>query len=132
LYGLTSDGGYYSDGVIFRINKYSHLTEVIYQFQNFTDSFYLSNHQDGSKPRGSMVKGVDGLFYGMCATGGTENKGTIFRFDPSNFNYEVLYNFIDSSALNESGRTPFGSLTWFNDSIAYAVTSHGESMNQTA
>lgn len=128
LYGLTAGGGYYSDGVIFRMNIQNHIVEVIHQIQNFPDSVYLNNHQEGGAPLGSLIMGTDGLMYGMCATGGTQSHGTIFSFNPVSFEYQVLYNFIDNgnnNAMQEWGRRPTGSLTQMNDSIFYGLTYRG-------
>src|SRR5262245_2947429 len=39
LYGLTSEGGKYSDGVLFRINLEDDYFERVYEFQNYPDIF---------------------------------------------------------------------------------------------
>jgi len=125
LYALTSQGGYYSDGVIFRINIQNHIVEVLHHLQNFPDSVYLNNHKEGNAAQGSLIMASNGLMYGMCKGGGIYNRGTIFSFNPVNFNYEVVYNFIDSNSIQESGKGPYGSLTQLNDSIFYGLTYRG-------
>ncbi len=84
LYGLTQQGGTAGLGVLF---KYNFLTNTETVVHNFT------GNPDGSTPGGTLIKGTDGYLYGVTQNGGTNDSGTLFRFDP-NLNYEtVLHSF---------------------------------------
>jgi uncharacterized repeat protein (TIGR03803 family) len=68
LYGTTSgeDGA----GTIFRITT-NGLQTVLYEFSGGNDGAYAS----------ALVQASDGYLYGTTASGGTGNRGTIFRID---------------------------------------------------
>jgi len=122
LYGITSEGGKYSDGVLFRINTADQHFEKIYEMQNFPDSVYLNNHQDGKTVTGSLTKSSFGAMYGMASQGGSENQGTIFSFDPLARTFEKIYDFNNNTT---PGKNPSGSLVesvsyWF-----YGMTTEG-------
>jgi len=79
LYGMTSAGGTHNGlgapngiGVIFRIKPDGTGYTKLHDFENTANA-------DGQSPRGSLIS--DGTFlYGMTAQGGTNNKGTIFKY----------------------------------------------------
>jgi len=79
LYGITSSGGtnnglgiFNGIGVIFKIKPDGTGYTKLHDFENATNA-------DGQAPRGSLIS--DGTFlYGMAAQGGTNNKGTIFKY----------------------------------------------------
>ena len=73
-------------------------------FAQFTKLFDFDGSITGSAINGSFVD--DGTyFYGMTASGGTNNKGTIFRIMPDGSNYLKLFDF---NGIN--GAYPKGSL----------------------
>jgi len=79
LYGMTSAGGtnnglgiFNGIGVIFRIKPDGTGYTKLHDFENTANA-------DGQAPRGSLIS--DGTFlYGMTSQGGTNNKGTIFKY----------------------------------------------------
>ncbi|QMU26933.1 choice-of-anchor tandem repeat GloVer-containing protein [Adhaeribacter radiodurans] len=72
FYGLTSQGGTYNNGTIFKISPSG----------TFNVLRHLNQASDGAYPYGSLVQGADGNFYGLTSQGGTYNNGTIFRVSP--------------------------------------------------
>ena len=69
FYGVTtvSDGG-----TIFQITPSSQLTTLV----SFNDTY---NYTNPSAPRGPLVQGTDGNFYGTTSQGGVAGDGTVFR-----------------------------------------------------
>lgn len=78
FYGTMSAGGGYSAGVIFKITPAG----------TYTKLRQLSATTDGSTPKGRLLQGSDGAFYGTTTIGGTYKSGTIFRI--LNTTYTVL------------------------------------------
>jgi uncharacterized repeat protein (TIGR03803 family) len=72
LYGMLKDGGSGNDGAVFAIKTDG--TSINY-LHDFTGS-----PSDGSNPRGSLMMTNDNL-YGMTYSGGTNDKGIIFKIN---------------------------------------------------
>jgi len=76
FYGTTYGGGantscYQGCGTVFRISPSGNLTNL----------YSFTGGNDGYHPRGALVQGIDGGFYGTTAYGGTNlYYGTAFRF----------------------------------------------------
>ena len=77
FYGVADSGGTSTNcgvgvgcGTLFRISP-SGTYATLYSFG--------SSSTDGQTPRGLLVQGSDGSFYGTTAYGGTNNIGTVFR-----------------------------------------------------
>ncbi len=100
LYGMTSHGGDYNKGVLFSYNPIS---------GNYSDLVHF-NGDNGANPMGNLFYSSElGLFYGMTVSGGENNVGVIFSFDPDNpTDLTVLYHF--SNAKENEGNRPYGSL----------------------
>jgi uncharacterized repeat protein (TIGR03803 family) len=129
LYGTTSAGGSASAGVVFKITMDG--AETI--LHNFGDG---STPNDGVGPQASLTQSSDGNFYGSTVTGGSKNKGTIFRISPSG-TMTILHSF--GSILNDGasiqsaliqgatgdfyGTTPFGGSV--NKGVIFKIASSG-------
>jgi uncharacterized repeat protein (TIGR03803 family) len=111
LYGLTSRGGSFNNGVAFRINKNGTGFEKIYDF--------LSAR--GKTPVGKLMQASNNDFYGMTSEGGATQAGTIFKIDHTSFNYTVLHTF-DGDV---NGGSPQGGLTEGIDNKLYGMTFSG-------
>lgn len=80
FYGTTSEGGLgvcglYGCGTIFRLGPGPLLT-TLYNF------CLQSPCSDGATPRGGLVQGTDGSFYGTTWSGGSSGtSGTVFKLD---------------------------------------------------
>jgi uncharacterized repeat protein (TIGR03803 family) len=69
FYGAASGGGSYNNGTLFQITANGALTSL-YSFTGGTD---------GASPRGVLVQGSDGNFYGTVSGGGQDGQGAVFR-----------------------------------------------------
>src|SRR5208337_4131008 len=77
FYGITSAGGGYGSGTIFKITPSGTLT-TIYEFCHLAACF------DGAEPLAPLIEGSDGYFYGTTSGGGTNAEGgTVFKIAPS-------------------------------------------------
>jgi uncharacterized repeat protein (TIGR03803 family) len=69
LYGTLQNGGTYAGGSVFRITTDGLMTVLR----------ALSSATDGAYPKGGLVQGSDGAFYGTTSVGGVNKFGTVFR-----------------------------------------------------
>ena len=115
-YGMTSQGGAFNSGTIFKFDTLGNIYNDLYDF-------YGGN--DGNSPYGTLVPAGNGLLYGMTEFGGKNGKGTIFSVNPSNNNYASLYSF-DGIA---HGSYPTGSFLLANDGNLYGTTQFGGANN---
>src|SRR6185295_15561461 len=96
LYGLCAMGGANGSGVIYKVNPYT---------DTYTDIFDFSS-SSGTMPYGGLIQLLDGKLYGMTQSGGANNAGVIFGFDPESPLYTKLYDFDYSTG----GNPTFGKL----------------------
>ena len=96
MYGMTSGGGKYASGVIYKIKPDGSLYTKIMDFDG-TNS--------GSNPQGSLVLSGSTL-YGMTSNGGSNNYGTIFSIYTDGTEFNKLLDFDGTN----SGSNPQGSL----------------------
>lgn len=110
LYGMTSEGGVNTDGVIFKILPDGSGYVKLFDFEAATS---------GSFAPGSLV--YDGTFlYGMTTVGGANNLGTIFKIRSDGTGFLKLLDFAGTT----NGARPEGSL--FTDgTFLYGMTSAG-------
>jgi uncharacterized repeat protein (TIGR03803 family) len=97
LYGMTSTGGIYNLGTLFKIMP---------DGTGYVKLLDFSGTTNGSTPTGSLIS--DGTFlYGMTKQGGTNNNaGTLFKIMPDGTGYLKLLDFEDIA----NGSNPYGSL----------------------
>ncbi|WP_109831303.1 choice-of-anchor tandem repeat GloVer-containing protein [Reichenbachiella versicolor] len=112
FYGMTEDGGTRGRGTIFRYDE----ADTKYQLVH---SFGITEDQ-GEDPRGSLLHASDGLLYGVTFTGGVNDKGTIFSYDPEVGTYEVLYHFVGDGVSDRAN--PSKTLLEGSDGKLYGVT----------
>ena len=110
--GVTETGGRHAQGMVFAMRP---------------DGFIKPLHEfgkkgDGMAPRGSPVLGPDGWWYGVTATGGALNLGTLYRLGPAG-EYEILHSFERSATLD--GANPTGPLVQAPDGWLYGTTRTG-------
>jgi uncharacterized repeat protein (TIGR03803 family) len=111
LYGMTSGGGDFGNGVLFKIKS---------DGTGFTKLFEFSG-ANGSTPLGSLIS--DGTFlYGLTSSGGTYGRGTIFKILPDGTGFSTLLDLNDSL----SGSSPQGSLL-YDGTFLYGMTRGGGS-----
>jgi uncharacterized repeat protein (TIGR03803 family) len=116
FYGTTSAEGTNACqcGNVFRISPSGSYTNLHY-FSGLTN--------DGSTPRGALVQGSDGKFYGTTTRGGsgTGGGGVVFRISPGG-SYTNLYSF---PGYSHDGYSPIGALVQGSDGNFYGTTSNG-------
>lgn len=117
FYGTTLAGGSTkSDGTVFMITSSGTLTTV-YRFCSQT------NCADGAVPSAGLVQAADGNFYGTTPSGGTHQKGTVFKITPAGA-LTTLYSFC-SAAQCADGSTPRSELIQATDGNLYGTTNEG-------
>jgi titin len=77
---------------------------------------------DGSNPQGSVVQDAGGL-YGMTPTGGSADRGVIFKTSADGSKYKILHSFADGTTAND-GYNPYGSLV-LSGAALYGMTYSG-------
>src|SRR5436309_13937138 len=81
----------------------------------------------GSSPRGTLIPGSDGNFYGSTASGGANNLGTVFKVTPAGA-LTTLVHLTGVSGANK-GSDPQAALYFAGDGNFYGTTSGGGSDN---
>lgn len=117
LYGMTSQGGANSLGVIY---EYDPANNVYSKKIDFTSA-------GGHSPQGnSLYLHTNGKFYGMTTFGGTSNYGVLFEYDPA---VNVYTKKIDFTS-NPNGATPYGSLMVTSGGKVFGLTVNGGTNGQ--
>ena len=112
LYGLTANGGLFTNGSVVRITPAGLITHL----------YSFSGGADGSSPVGSLVRGDDGSLYGATEFNtirGLAFYGTLFKLTPAGA-LSTLY------SLNFSdGSYPVAGLVLADDGNFYGTTEQG-------
>jgi len=90
----------------------------------FTSLYSFSGTNDGANPRGGLVQGRDGSFYGTTRYGGTNNLGTVFNISTSGA-LTSLYSFTGTN----DGANPLAGLVQGSDGNFYGTTPFGGTNN---
>jgi uncharacterized repeat protein (TIGR03803 family) len=95
FYGTTTIGGTHNNGTVFQITTNGSLATLF----SFTGGF------DGAQPRGSLIQGSDGSFYGTAYMGGEGGSGTVFRLtiEPAFLSMEISANALTLTWSAEAG-----------------------------
>jgi uncharacterized repeat protein (TIGR03803 family) len=110
LYGATSNGGAYDQGMIFKVAQTGEET-VLYAF---------AGGSDGAAPWGSLVFDGKGNLYGTTTAGGEYGQGTVFELT-STGKETVLHSF----AGPPDGALPIGNLIFDAQGNLYGTTEIG-------
>ncbi len=116
LWGMTFGGGANNMGVLFHYDASTNIYTTKIDFDGLTT---------GSYPMGSLMQASDGMLYGMTNSGGNNDKGVIFQYNP---NTNLLIKKIDFDGTL-SGAYPLGYLTEAIDGKLYGMTSEGGANN---
>ncbi|MBI1226958.1 MAG: T9SS type A sorting domain-containing protein [Bacteroidetes bacterium] len=116
LYGLGLYGGTLDKGVIYRIKKDGTGFQVVYEF---------AGGLNGERPVGQLVSMPNGNLYGVTNSGGSDGGGIFFRFSTTNFNLDMLHDFVDDN----KGISPIGGLTKVSNGYLYGHTAAGGTYN---
>lgn len=117
LYGMTYDGGANFLGVLF---------EYTISTNTFIKKLDFSGTANGSEPKGSLVQAANGKLYGLTSSGGADNKGVLFEYDPAT---DVFSKKVDFYGTNNGG-VPNGSLILAANGKLYGMTSTGGAENE--
>ena len=86
---------------------------------DYTILYNFAGGDNGANPLGSLV--TDGTaFYGMTSTGGSVNRGVVFKVNTDGTDYTILHSFGDGTVAND-GIEPLGSLI-LSGSTLYGMT----------
>ena len=117
LYGTTYSGGKYSGGTVFKITTKGTLTTVYSFCSTQTDGLCT----DGGNPKGGVVQGANGDFYGTTVNGGvTNNRGTVFEVTSAG-TLTQLWDFCQTDCSD--GESPDSGLILATDGNFYGTTS---------
>ena len=118
FYGTTFSGGGYNSGTVFKITTAGALT-TLYSFCSQGGA----NCTDGEYPRGGLVQGTDGDFYGTTSQGGTIsiNAGLVFKITSAG-TLTTIYNFGSQAG---DGGGPYAGLALGKDGNFYGTTAFG-------
>jgi uncharacterized repeat protein (TIGR03803 family) len=127
IYGMTSDGGQYGNGVVYRFDPDWHQYTVLHTF-SATDA--NGDNADGASPGNGLTAGPHGVFYGMAYLGGPNGSGTIFKITTSG-EFTVLHAFsaLDANGHNQDGKGPLRTIVIGNDGNLYGTTRTGGQNN---
>ncbi len=111
LYGMTAGGGTNSKGVIFQYDPST---------QTWVTTFNFDGAAHGSEPRSSLMQASDGKLYGMTYSGGINDLGTFFQYDPVTASVTKLVDY-DMSV----GKYPEGTLMQASNGKLYGMVKYG-------
>lgn len=119
LYGMTSSGGAYGNGTIFRYDLSTKQESVLYSFQGTTDG----NPSTSGPGGGPLLQASDGNLYGTAGTGGSASCGcgVLFEYDLGTGTYSVLHTFTGGT----DGSFPQGNLIQDAGGNIYGETTSG-------
>ena len=109
LYGVTTNGGAFGKGNIFKLNPGG----------AFTNLYSFTGGLDGNAPSGALLPDAGGGFYGLTFYGGASAEGTIYKLT-RNGTLTNLYSFTGGV----DGFLPAGALVFGDDGNLYGVTEH--------
>ena len=115
FYGTATEGGNGNLGTIFTTTPSSPGPLI---------TLISFNGSNGADPEAALVQGSDGNFYGTTKSGGSSNKGTIFKITPAG----VLTTLISFDGAN--GANPEAALVQGRDGNLYGTAYSGGTSNQ--
>jgi uncharacterized repeat protein (TIGR03803 family) len=116
FYGMTYAGGMYDIGVLFEYDPSTF---------TYTKKLDFEGATNGSSPFGSLMQASNGKLYGMARTGGANNFGVLFEYDPATNTYTKKLDFAGTT----NGQYPTGSLIQASNGKLYGMTPSGGTNN---
>lgn len=99
LYGVCREGGGGLNGSVY--------SWEIAGAAFLEEHFMLADDSEGKFGEGALILGSNGLHYGTCTQGGTNDLGTLFTYNPTNQAYAVSHHF---GSVAGNGHFPFDGL----------------------
>lgn len=123
IYGMTSVGGQYGNGVIYRFDRHTHEYTVLHTFSALDAN---GHNEDGATPGMALTRAPNDDIYGMASFGGENGTGTIFKITRSG-EFMLLHTFsaVDANGLNQDGAYPLRSIVVGRDGNPYGTTRSG-------
>ncbi len=118
FYGTAVLGGSKALGVVYKMTAAGKIT-VLHNFTGYPS--------DGTYPKGMLVQGNDGSFYGTTYQGGSNNNGSVFKITPSGI-LTMIHSFLFKSPSFD-GQLPWAGLTLGTDGNFYGTTAAGGTKN---
>ena len=112
IYGVTADGGANGCGVLFEWDPVNNIYNKLLDF---------NKTENGSDMQGSLTVADNGKLYGLTPSGGLNDMGVLFEWDPST---DAFAKKIDFNG-GEYGSKPVGTLVESGNGKLYGVTSGG-------
>jgi uncharacterized repeat protein (TIGR03803 family) len=112
--GMSFDGGSFNFGCIYEIDASLPFPSTPVQKLALSSGL-------GTYPRGGMIKANNGKYYGLTSSGGANNDGVLFEYNPANNNFIKRHDF--SSSL--TGSAPVGNLVQTSNGYLYGFTTSG-------
>jgi uncharacterized repeat protein (TIGR03803 family) len=114
FYGVSAHGGAYQEqGAFFRFTPEG-AQAMLYSFG--------ARHDDAIEPDATLIRGVDGNFYGTSAAGGNYGQGTVYKITPAGVE-TVLFSF--SAGAGNGPATPMGGMIQGPDGNFFGTTRAG-------
>jgi uncharacterized repeat protein (TIGR03803 family) len=113
LYGTTISGGTHDSGVIYAVQRHGTGYTVLHHF--------AGQPADGAQSVASLAESA-GVLYGMTVSGGSANRGTIFKVNSDGSGYAALHHF--GSIANDGSNLQAGILIG-SDGMLYGATRMG-------
>lgn len=128
LWGVSSDGGQYNAGTIFKTDSEGKNISIEHTFFGHT----------GHCAYGKLLLGKNGKLYGLTRKGGFYGFGVLFEYDPKTDVYEALMDFnrkgegevYTNIALSDSGKI-YGLVGTIPDSTFYYLRFRPDDLNNT-
>ncbi|MGC2401801.1 MAG: choice-of-anchor tandem repeat GloVer-containing protein, partial [Acidobacteriaceae bacterium] len=123
IYGMTSVGGQFGNGVIYRFDRDKHQYIVLHTFTTLNAN---GENADGATPGMALTRGPGDVIYGMASFGGQNGSGTIFKITTSG-EFTVVYTFsaLDANGNNQDGAYPLRAMVVDKDGNLYGTTRLG-------
>jgi len=99
LYGTTSTGGLYGEGVVFKLQPQPTRCATALCYWDETVLYNFTGGDDGGAPQGAVVFDSAGNLYGTTLSGGQGSNGVVYELSPAqgSWNINVLYRFMGGS-----------------------------------
>jgi uncharacterized repeat protein (TIGR03803 family) len=117
IWGMTSEGGAFNTGTIFKMEP---------DGTGYTVQYSFAVETPGSRPGfgSQMLQLANGKMYGVTEYGGLNASGVLYEYNPATNTYIKLYDFAQAT-----GRNPVGGLALAPNGKLYGMTQAGGSAN---
>ncbi|MEI7596957.1 MAG: choice-of-anchor tandem repeat GloVer-containing protein, partial [Bacteroidota bacterium] len=115
FYGMTSEGGASNLGVLF---EYNPINDSLTKKADFS----ITN---GSYPNSTLIQASNNKIYGTTNSGGANDMGVLFEFDPVTNTYSIKAEFDGSN----NGSYPSGDLVQISNGKLYGTAEQGGASN---